>query len=439
MSIKSSTSAESSLSPDRKADDASHLHIDDLEILKLLGAGRTGKVFLARHRRTNQLLALKVIPKATLTPKDLSAVIREQRILKDLALASKDYPHFVRLVASCHDTGNFYLAMEYLAGGDLAIELGRCKTFDEERVRIYAAEIITALEDLHARGIVHRDIKPANLLFRPDGHIVIADFGHSLAFSAHPQIRGINHTVSRTSCDSTYKPCTTTEICGTPFYMSPEMHAGKQYSYDVDLWALGVMMYRMLTRRMPLGGDAKRNDISQHILRDEVQFRPGDVVSPQAKDLLKRMLARDPHLRPDLQSLKHDEFFANIDWQEVIACRNVPAWMPFLSSIPKAGKTTLDFRRGSSYDACDDPFPGFTFATPCFTSPKDWPSLKPDATPMNMPLPSPFTTRETSRLKRVVRRLFHCSRLAQPAVSPLVLHLPSERRESLSEESSSRS
>ena len=93
-------------------DTARQLVIGDLDILKLLGTGRTGKVFLARHRATDQLLSLKIIPKASLSPKELSSALREQRILlHNLATATNDRLLFVRLLASWHDTENFYLAM----------------------------------------------------------------------------------------------------------------------------------------------------------------------------------------------------------------------------------------------------------------------------------------------------------------------------------------
>ncbi|KAL1695547.1 kinase-like domain-containing protein [Schizophyllum commune] len=431
MSLKASASLESISSTQAQdepltKDTARQLVIGDLDILKLLGTGRTGKVFLARHRATDQLLALKIIPKASLSPKELSSALREQRILKNLATATKDRLLFVRLLASWHDTENFYLAMEYLAGGDLAIELGRCKVFDEERVKAYAAEIITALEALHAHSIVHRDIKPANLLFRPDGHIVLADFGHSLAFSAHPDLAQPSDTKPRSSCDSTYKPCTTTEVCGTPFYMSPEMHAGRQYSYDVDLWALGVMMYRMLTRRMPLGGDATRSEIADHVQNDPVLFKPEDAASPLVRELLQKMLSKDPHSRPDLLSLKQHPFFDSIDWDEIKERRNAPSWTPFIPPVPKTAKTTLDFRRGQPYDACDDPYPDFAFMAPCFATADE------AARAVSLSSSPPSPTRCLCRLRKVVRKIFHCSRMARPPVPPLVVQLPSKEDDKFS-------
>ncbi len=86
-----------------------------------------------------------------------------------------------------------------------------------------------ALEALHFRGIIHRDLKPANVLFRRDGHLVVADFGHARYLA-----RGE----------------TTDEICGTPLFMCPEQHLGRTYSFDADFWALGVVLYRMLTGKV---------------------------------------------------------------------------------------------------------------------------------------------------------------------------------------------
>ncbi|TRM69463.1 kinase-like domain-containing protein [Schizophyllum amplum] len=404
----SSTSSSESASSEASVQ---KLDVNDLDILKLLGTGHIGRVFLARHRSTSQLLALKVITKTALSPQECAGVLREQCILEKLCGATVDHALFTRLMASWHDEQNFYMALEYIAGGDLAIELGRCGTFDEERVRLYAAEIITTLEVLHAQGVVHRDIKPANLLFRPNGHLVLADFGHSLSFDTHTHTTGLSSTGQRLVSS----PNTTGEVCGTPYYMSPEMHAGLQYSYDVDLWALGVMMYRMLTRRMPLGGDTiQRSHVGGHVLRDPVLFETDDRVSPSARSLLQRMLAKDAHQRLDLRSLKSHPFFADTDWDKIKARRHLAPWTPFVSPIPKIAKTSPGFQRGRPYDDSDDPFPQFTFTAPCF-------SLV-DAVAVALP-ELPISSQSTCRLRATVRKIFHCSRLIQKRATPRAIHL----------------
>jgi serine/threonine protein kinase len=112
--------------------------------------------------------------------------------------------------------------------------------------------------------IVHRDVKPGNILFRPDGHVVLADFGYSKLFDA-PTGRSsspldtnnppafVSFDVDDSSDSGSFlteESYSTTEVCGTAFYMSPEQHIGAEYSFEVDYWGMGVMLYRMLTGRV---------------------------------------------------------------------------------------------------------------------------------------------------------------------------------------------
>lgn len=172
----------------------------------------------------------------------------------------------------------------------MALELMRCRKFEENRAKFYASELVSntfssfthnsthhpqilAIEELRERKIIHRDIKPANILFTADGHLCIADFGLSKGFAVSPkQDTGtmydwLSFDVDG-SCDSgsflKAQPdadYTTNEKCGTAFYMSPEQHKGESYSFEADQWAVGALLYRMLAQRVcrPITTNCIRN------------------------------------------------------------------------------------------------------------------------------------------------------------------------------------
>ncbi|KAG5635546.1 hypothetical protein DXG03_005362, partial [Asterophora parasitica] len=154
------------------------LNLDDLKLVKVLGKGSSGQVYLAKDKVTKERRAVKIVPHAKLMAHDIQGLMGEVTILRRLGSA----PFLLSLDASFYDTHNFYFVMP-LHPTDVESEIIRCEKLTKERSRFYFAEAYIALTYLHSEGIIHRDIKPANMLINHEGHIVICDFG--LAHNFH--------------------------------------------------------------------------------------------------------------------------------------------------------------------------------------------------------------------------------------------------------------
>lgn len=254
------------LRKDKKAKPAKKVVIDDFEMMRVLGKGCAGKVLLVRHKKTESLYALKAIMKRhVLAHQELQHTLTEQAVLKRMAREGKD-PFVVKLWWSFHDKENLFLVMDFHPGGDLATQLARWGRLGRDRARFYAAEIVEGVDGLHHAGVIYRDLKPENILIGADGHIVLTDFGLSKEFPRRSTVVTAPSTPhgSRTDFHG-QQPLphwmkedgqanfhvgqndTTSTFCGTAEYLAPEVIQGLPYSYEVDWWSFGTMLYEMLT------------------------------------------------------------------------------------------------------------------------------------------------------------------------------------------------
>jgi len=241
--------------------------IDDFEMMRVLGKGCAGKVLLVRHKPSSDLFALKAITKRhVLAHQELQHTLTEQAVLKRMAAEGKD-PFVVKLWWSFHDRDHLFLVMDFHPGGDLATQLARWGRLGRDRARFYAAEIVEGVEGLHKNGVIYRDLKPENVLIGSDGHIVLTDFGLSKEFPRRSNpitapstpngtrgeffANGVSSSPTLDKDMSTSVPNVGTEMtstfCGTAEYLAPEVIQGLPYSFEVDWWSFGTMLYEMLT------------------------------------------------------------------------------------------------------------------------------------------------------------------------------------------------
>ncbi|KAF9017976.1 kinase-like protein [Hymenopellis radicata] len=328
--------------------------IDDFEMMRVLGKGCAGKVLLVRHKSTAELYALKAITKRhVLAHQELQHTLTEQAVLKRMAAESKD-PFVVKLWWSFHDKENLFLVMDFHPGGDLATQLARWGRLGRDRARFYAAEIVEGVEGLHAVGVIYRDLKPENILIGGDGHIVLTDFGLSKEFPrgssvvtapstpTGPRNGELNGTpvtppwmkvekggeltagwpgqpVGQTDSTATF--------CGTAEYLAPEVIQGLSYSYEVDWWSFGTMLFEMLTGITPFWA-ASHADMYVRVLQDELHFPDDRAIDQDTKSLLRGLLQRNPALRISEPRIKRHPYFSMIDWAHVYYKRYIPPYIP---------------------------------------------------------------------------------------------------------------
>lgn len=190
------------------------------ELLKVLGQGSFGKVFLVKKisgSDARQLYAMKVLKKATLKVRDRVRTKMERDILVEV-----NHPFIVKLHYAFQTEGKLYLILDFLRGGDLFTRLSKEVMFTEDDVKFYLAELALALDHLHSLGIIYRDLKPENILLDEEGHIKLTDFG-----------------LSKESIDHEKKAYS---FCGTVEYMAPEVVNRRGHTQSADWWSFGVLM-----------------------------------------------------------------------------------------------------------------------------------------------------------------------------------------------------
>ena len=278
--------------------------LGSLEILRPLGAGGMGEVYLARDADLNRSVAIKVLPaELTSDPQRVARFEQEAR-----AASALNHPNVCVIHALGRtDHGRRYLAMEHVEGETLRARLVRGRLPLAEALDI-AIQIASALAAAHAAGIVHRDIKPENVMIRRDRLVKVLDFGlakltpSGMALAAHEPTR----TMAVTDPGS---------LVGTVGYMSPEQARGTDVDARTDIWALGVVLYEMVTGRPPFTGET-RSDVLVAILdREPAALSQLQPAAPQELHrIVRKCLRKDADARYqvmkdlllDLQSLREE-------------------------------------------------------------------------------------------------------------------------------------
>lgn len=297
---------------------------DDFEPLRCLGKGSYGTVVLVKQRTTGRLYAQKQFKKASLVvhKKLVEQTKTERQILESV----NKHPFVVKLYYAFQDREKLYLILEYGQGGELFTHLAEERMFSESTAAFYLAEMVLALSHLHDElGVVYRDLKPENILLDAEGHLLLTDFG-----------------LSKVATDD----ATCSSMLGTVEYMAPEVIKGEKYGKAVDWWSLGALAYDLMTGSPPFRGN-NNHKIQQNILKQKL-IMPY-FLSPDAKDLLNRLLRKEPakrlgsHMPKDLAIIKGHRFFRKIDWKKLAAREMEPPIQPMITDPELAENFSNEF------------------------------------------------------------------------------------------------
>lgn len=309
--------------------------LEDLEVIRPLGTGTFGVVYLVRHAKTGAFLALKVMKKD-----DIVCLHQVDHVHSEKSILLSLNSHFiVELYKTFQNCTHLFMLMEYVPGGELFRHLRASGHLSKSAAVFYAAEIVIALDTLHLNSIIYRytthisivtkrithcvsnnrDLKPENILIDQEGHIRLTDFG----FAKRVKDR-------------------TWTLCGTPEYLAPEMIEGSGHGKGVDWWGLGILVYEMLAGYPPFSG-ANPYEIYEKILEGNVTYPP--TFDRATRDFVSRLLEHNPVkrlgcLRQGAEDVKMHKFFSEIkDWNLVENKGLKPPFVPHLD-IDNAGDSS---------------------------------------------------------------------------------------------------
>jgi eukaryotic-like serine/threonine-protein kinase len=289
------------------------------QILRELGRGGMGEVYLAQDQKLGRRVALKLLPtRFTHDPERLHRFRQEAR-----AASALNHPNIVMIFDIGQENERHFMATEFVEGQTLRAVLQR-ERFTMTQALDIAIQVSSALDAAHQAGIIHRDIKPENIMLRPDGYVKVLDFG--LAKLTEPPSPQSGEDSGESECETRASDLPASfetrsgMVLGTVDYMSPEQARGQKVDTRTDQFSLGVVLYELLTGRRPFSG-ATRNHVLVAILDEDPPPLPAEVVLPGLQHLLSRVLAKDREQRYpnskdlllDLKGLKHElEFQAEL-------------------------------------------------------------------------------------------------------------------------------
>ncbi|PAA92981.1 hypothetical protein BOX15_Mlig017670g1 [Macrostomum lignano] len=277
------------------------LTTNDFSVHRIIGRGGFGEVYGCRKADTGKMYAMKCLDKKRIKLKGGETLALNERIMLSLVSTGDGCPFIVCMTYAFQTNEKLCFILDLMNGGDLHYHLSQHGVFAEKEVKFYAAEVLLGLEHMHSRFVVYRDLKPANILLDEHGHVRISDLGLACDFSKKKPHASV----------------------GTHGYMAPEvLQKGTAYDSSADWFSYGCMLYKLLKGHSPFRHHKTKDKHEIDRMTMTVSPDLNDTISPEIRNLLEGLLARDVDQRIGCRGrgaseLKEHPFFAGIDWGQV--------------------------------------------------------------------------------------------------------------------------
>ena len=266
------------------------ISFSNLVVVKTLGKGMFGNVFLCVNPEKNTFYALKTVTRRKVHMYDIHEnILQERRILLQL-----DHVFIVKLVKTFKDDKRLYLLLEFVKGMDLFDVIRKMGLLTDVDTKFYAGSLILMLEHLHERDIIYRDLKPENIMVDDEGYLRLIDFGTAKI------VQGRTYT-----------------IVGTPHYMAPEVIMGKGYGLSADLYSIGIIVYELICGQVPFGEDEDDPySIYERVLEHRLMFPQFLGSTFAARPIIEQLLNQNPAMRSggSIDNLKANKWLKDVDW-----------------------------------------------------------------------------------------------------------------------------
>ena len=281
--------------------------VSQLKAIKSIGAGAFGKAWLVKHVKNDKMYALKALDKHTVKRQNWTGVVMRE---KDLLLSLAPHPCVITMHNAFQSPTQLFMLMDVAMGGELFQVLEKFQRFEAEHARFYAGCVTLAVGHLHKHGIIFRDLKPENLLLTSTGYLKLIDFGFAKRLG-----RG----------DKTYT------LCGTPYYLAPEMILHRGHDFALDWWTVGVLIYEMLEGEPPFTGNS---EVEVYGKVTRLQYSCTPVRFPDAAiDIIAQLLSKEPetrlgNMRNGVNDVMAHRWFHDFSWDDLYATKLPVPYLP---------------------------------------------------------------------------------------------------------------